>query len=75
MAYQRSVCDIWVLLVEVLLKLWKLIKVPVPLSQPFTRVAKLSWRGSSPVASTSSTKTRGAASIPNVEKENKTKQT
>lgn len=64
-SYKWSACGIWMLLVEVLLKLWKLVQVPVLLSQSFTRVAKLSWRGSAPIASsTTTTKTRRSPTIP-----------
>lgn len=64
MSYKWSVCSIWMLLVEILLKLWKLIKVPVPLSQPLTRVTKLSWRRSTSAATSTTTETRGATAIP-----------
>lgn len=64
-SYKWSACGIWMFLVEVLLKLWKLVQVPVLLSQSFTRVAKLSWRGSAPIASsTTTTKTRRSPTIP-----------
>lgn len=58
--YQWSVTGVGVFLVEVLLKLWKLAEVPVLFSQPFSRVAKLSWRGSTLATRSSSTKARGS---------------
>lgn len=63
-SYKWSAGSVRVLLVEVLLKLGKLVKVPVLLSQPLTRVAKLSWRRSAPIPSSTTTKTRGPAAIP-----------
>lgn len=63
-SYKWSAGGIWMLLVEVLLKLGKLVEVPVLLSQPLARVAELSRRGSSPVASATTTKTRGPSTIP-----------
>lgn len=59
--YQWSATSVGVFLVEVLLKLWKLTEVPVLFSQPFSWVAKLSWRGSTlAAAASSSTKARGS---------------
>lgn len=63
-SYKWSACGIWMFLVEVLLKLWKLVQVPVLLSKSFTRVAKLSRRGSTPIASSTTTKTRRSPTIP-----------
>lgn len=64
-SYKWSTGHIWVLLVEVLLKLWKLVKVPVFLPQPLAWIAKLSYRRPTSTASTTtSTKTRRASTIP-----------
>lgn len=62
-SYKCSVTRVWVFLVEVLFKLWELIKVPMFLPQSLPRVAKLSHRGSTP-ASSSTTKTRWSTAIP-----------
>lgn len=62
-SYKWSVTSVWVFLVEVLLELWELIKVPMLLPQSLPRVAKLSHRGSSP-ASSSTAKTRRSTTIP-----------
>lgn len=61
--YKWSVSSVWVFLVEVLLKLWELIKVPMLFPQSLPRVAKLSHRGSSP-ASSSTAKARWPTAIP-----------
>lgn len=62
--YRWSAGHIRVLLVEVLLKLWELIHVPVFFTQPFTWVAKFPLGGSTPTATTAS-KTR-CTSIPEI---------
>lgn len=61
-----SAGGIWVFLVEVLLKLWELVEVPVLLSKPLTGVAELSRRRSAPVASSTTSKARGSSTIPSV---------
>lgn len=56
--YQRPSGNIGMLLVEVFLKLWELVQVPLFLPQPFARIAKL------PSTSTTvATEARRAAAI------------
>lgn len=43
-AYYCFPCDFRMLLVEVLLKLWEFIKVPVLFTQPLARIAKFALR-------------------------------
>lgn len=62
-SYKWPVTSVRVFLVEVLLKLWELIEVPMLLAQSLARVAKLSHRGSRP-ASSSTTETRCFPAVP-----------